>query len=765
LRSRVGETIARYLDIGGYAPLVAPDRLLERVAAVGLRGRGGAGFPAAVKLRAVRDAPGPRVVVANGEEGEPGSVKDRWLLRHRPHLVLDGLRLAAAMTGAERGYVYLSDAVLGRTVAPSLSAIGEPVDLAVVSVPAAGFEDAVDEALRCGARAIVAITAGFAETGDAGRIRQQAVAERVRAAGAVMVGPNCLGIADNTTDLFLASDTFTQGGVALLSQSGNLALELQLRFAPHGLGFSRFVSLGNQGDVTLVDLLADCARHDGTRAIAVYAEDFGDGRAFAEAAAAAGKPVVLLTAGRGDASARSAQSHTGALTTTSADVVAAACRDAGMELVATPRELTVTVAALSGARRASGRRVAVLTDGGGHGVVAADAVETAGLTVPELHEPTRQRLRDALWEQSAVANPVDLAGMGEQDPASYEETVAALLAAEEVDAVLMTGYFGGYAAAEGGLGGGGTALAHGEQEAARVIAARHRATAKPLVVPSMYPESPSCRTLAAAGVPVFAATEDAARALAATAPGEQGPGVTPLPRPASPLRESGYMETRRALEAAGLAFPAAREIHDEAELLAATEEFEGPYVLKALHLLHKSDAGGVALGLAGPGELLAAFREMHTRLGARAYSVEAMADLTDGIEIIVGVNQDARFGPVAMVGLGGVLAEAPHDVAFTLAPVSADRAVSLLRGLRTAALLDGVRGRPSVDVDAAAKAVETITAFAAAHPEIAELEVNPLLSAPTACSPSTPAPYSPNGSCRVVETRCRSRQQVSTFIA
>ncbi|MFE5813750.1 acetate--CoA ligase family protein [Streptomyces sp. NPDC056479] len=619
--------------------------------------------------------------------------------------------------------------VLGRTVAPSLSAIGEPVDLAVVSVPAAGFEDAVDEALRCGARAIVAITAGFAETGDAGRARQDGVAERVRAAGAVMVGPNCLGLADNTTDLFLASDTFTPGGIALLSQSGNLALELQLRFGPHGLGFSRFVSLGNQADVTLVDLLADCARHDGTRAIAVYAEDFGDGRAFAEAAADAGKPVVLLTAGRGDASARSAQSHTGALTT-SADVVAAACRDAGVELVATPRELTVVLAALNGGRRAADHRVAVLTDGGGHGVVAADAVETTGLAVPELREPTRQRLREALWEQSAVANPVDLAGMGEQDPHSYAETVEALLAAEEVDAVLMTGYFGGYAASEGGLGGGGTALADGEQAAARLIAARHRATAKPLVVQSMYPDSPSCRTLAAAGVPVFGATEDAARALAATAPRSRNTSVAPLPRPASPLRESGYLETRRALEAAGLAFPTAREIHDETELLAAASEFTGPYVLKALHLLHKSDAGGVALGLAGRDELLAAFREMHARLGASAYSVEAMADLTDGIELIVGVNRDPRFGPVAMVGLGGVLAEVLHDIAFTLAPVPADRALQLLRGLRTAALLDGVRGRPPVDIAAAAAAIETITAFAAAHPEIAEIEVNPLLVRP-----------------------------------
>ncbi|MEU8976514.1 acetate--CoA ligase family protein [Streptomyces monashensis] len=623
--------------------------------------------------------------------------------------------------------------VFGRTAAPSLRAIGEPVDLAVVSVPAAGFEDAVDEALMCGARAIVAITAGFAETGDTGRARQHAVAERVRAAGAVMVGPNCLGLADNTTDLFLASDTFAPGGIALLSQSGNLALELQLRFRPHGLGFSRFVSLGNQADVTLVDLLADCARHEGTRAIAVYAEDFTDGRAFAENAAdigaETGKPVVLLTAGRGDASARSARSHTGALTT-SADVVSAACRDTGVELVTTPRELAIVLAALNGARRASGRRVAVLTDGGGHGAIAADAAEAVALTVPELHRATREHLRKVLWEQSAVANPVDLAGMGEQNPGSYADTVTALLAAEEVDAVLMTGYFGGYAHAEAVLGGGGTVLADGEQAAARLIADRHRANAKPLVVQSMYPGSPSCRTLAEAGIPVFGATEDAVRALAATTPDAPRPGVVPLPVPATPLRESGYLHTRRALETAGLPFPAAREVHDETELHTVTEEFGGPYVLKALHLLHKSDAGGVALGLAGPDELRAAFRDMHARLGASSYSVEAMADLTDGIELIVGVNRDPRFGPVAMVGLGGIRAEALHDVAFTLAPVTAEHALRLLRGLRTAALLGGVRGRPPVDLTRAAAAVETITAFAAAHPEIAELEVNPLLVRP-----------------------------------
>ncbi|MEV6010606.1 acetate--CoA ligase family protein [Streptomyces sp. NPDC051976] len=621
--------------------------------------------------------------------------------------------------------------VLGRTAATSLTGIGEPVGLVVISVPQAAFEDSVEEALSCGAKAIVGITAGFAETGEHGLTRQRAIAERVRAAGAVLVGPNCLGIADNTTELYLASDTFTPGAVALLSQSGNLALELQLRLDPYGLGFSRFVSLGNQADVTLVDLVADCAAHEQTRAIAVYAEDFADGRAFAEAAATADKPVVLLTAGRGTASARSAKSHTGALTT-SADVVAAACRDAGIHLVHTPREMAAVLAALQ-ERPARGRRVAVFTDGGGHGSIAADAVEAEGLAVPELGADAQRELSGVLWEQSAVGNPVDLAGMGEQDPMSYARSVQALLAADEVDAVLMTGYFGGYAAAEGGLGGAGNVLGAAELDAAHTLAAHLARSPKPLVVQSMYPRSPSCQVLSRAGVPVYEAVEDAARALRALAadPVAGRAGVTPLPTAAAPLTDADYHGTRRLLEAAGVAFPAAREISSEVELLGAAAEFAGPYVLKALHVLHKSDAGGVALGLPDRDALVAAYRTMHARLGAPSYSVEAMADLSDGVELIVGVNRDPRFGPVAMVGLGGVLTETLGDVAFALAPVTAAHAEQLLRGLRAAALLDGVRGRPALDVTAAALAVERITQVAAAHPEIAELEVNPLLVSPS----------------------------------
>ena len=646
--------------------------------------------------------------------------------------------------------------ILGRPAPARATEIGAPIDLAVVCVPAAGFDDALDDALAAGARAIVAITAGFGETGSAGQARQQAAVERVRAAGGVLVGPNCLGLVDNTTGLYLASDPFDAGTVALLSQSGNLALELGLRLRPRAAGFSRFVSLGNQADVTLADLVDDCAGHEGTEVIAVYAEDFADGRAFAEAAARSPKPVVLMTAGRGAASARGALSHTGAMTTP-ADVIAAVCRDTGIHQVSTPRELATLLAALGtgrrgAGRRAAGRRVAVLTDGGGHGALAADALEAAGLSVPELPDRLQAELLTGLWEQSATGNPVDLAGMGEQQPDSYATTTAVLLDAPGIDGVLLTGYFGGYSADRSdpdtpqgadpdtpqgaGLGAGlGGGLGEGELAAARRIAARYADTDRPLVAQSMYPDSPSCSVLSDAGIPVFDAVEDAARALAALC--SDGPAATvvrALPPAGAALAEVGYFAVRRLLAGHGLGFPAAAPARTRAEVLAAARGMTGPFALKAVHLLHKSDAGGVALGLRDQEALAAAWERMDAAFAGSAvrpaYSVEEMADLRDCVELIVGVRLDPRFGPVVMVGLGGTATEALKDTAFALAPVDPQAAERLLRSLRSSALFDELRGRPALDLTAAAEAVCAIAAAAAEHPEIAELEVNPLLVGP-----------------------------------
>jgi len=620
-----------------------------------------------------------------------------------------------------------SATVLGRPALPSLRDIAEPVDLVVVAVPAAGFESAVDDALAVGARAIVGISAGLGESGEDGKRREAALAARVRAAGAVLLGPNCLGVLDHTSRLELTSNDFPAGSVALLSQSGNIAIELAGLIADHGLGYSRFVSLGNQADLDVADLVDSCVDHDGTAAIALYCEGFRDGRRFARAALrahAAGKPVVLLAVGRGTAAARGALSHTGALVTPGV-VVDAACAAAGVERVATPGELAHLLQALRGGRLPRGRRVAVFADGGGQASVASDCLELAGLRVPEFGLDLAGALKAELPATAAVGNPVDVAGGGEQDVDCFRRVAALLVSAEEVDATLMTGYFGGYGAYSDALGAG-------ELRAAVDVAALVEKGQATFVVQAMNWRSPAADLLRAGGIPVYRAVEDAVWALdRLTRRAEHPPrGVPELPPPAAPLTEPGYWPSRRLLAAAGLQFVAAAEVRTLEELRDAAARLRYPLVLKALGDEHKSDRGGVVLGLADGDALEAAWRDLRQRLAPPACSVEEMADLSDAVELIVGVRRDPRFGPVVIAGLGGLYAEVLRDTACALGPVDRATARELLLSLRGAPLLTGFRGRRPISLDAVADLVSRLSVLAAAHPEIAEIECNPVAATP-----------------------------------
>ncbi|POX39129.1 CoA-binding protein [Streptomyces sp. Ru73] len=633
-----------------------------------------------------------------------------------------------------RRAVYLvsrrGEPVLGEPSYRTLADLPEPVDLVVIAVPAAGFEAAVDDALAAGAKAIVGITAGFGELGAEGRAREAALAARVRAAGAVLLGPNCLGVLDSTTGLYLAPNPLPAGTVGLLSQSGNVALELSRFLTDRGLGFSRFASLGNQADLGAADLIRSCAADPGTELIAVYCEDFGDGRDFVAAAAdavAAGKPVVLLTVGGSAASVRGAKSHTGALTSDTS-VIDAACRAAGIDRVTSPRQMADLLTALHRFGPSRARRVAVLADGGGHAALACDLAEAQGLSVPEFGPELSAALRAGLPPSAGVGNPVDIAGAGERDITVFARTLRLLLADPDVDSVLLTGYFGGY-------GSYGERLADAELATAAELGELVREHGKPVAVHTMCPGSAAVEELCRRGVPVFTAVEDAAQCLAMLARRAE-----PDRRPGSadgsggPVTDDGYWTARELVRAAGVAFPAARRATTPDEAAEAARELGGgPYVVKALGLLHKSDAGGVALGLADAAAVRAAAEDMAGRLAPPGFCVEAMAELTDGVEIIVGVRRDPRFGPVAMVGLGGITTEVLRDVTFALAPLVPAQARELLLRLGAAALLHGVRGRPAVDLDALAESVAAVATLAAGHPEIAELEVNPLLATPDGC--------------------------------
>ena len=613
--------------------------------------------------------------------------------------------------------------ILGRRAYRTLAGLPEPPELVVLAVPIVTLEEGVEAALAAGARAIVAISAGASDSADTAAL-DASLAARVRAAGAVLLGPNCLGVLDNAEGLELAGGPLPPGPIGLISQSGNLALELGRLATEDDLGFSRFVSLGNQADLDATELLLALAEHSDTRLLALYVEDFRDGRAFARAArdvVRAGKPVVVLAVEPGHATVRAARSHTGALASGGA-AVEAAFRAAGIERVRTPRELIDVAQALLRSGRPAGRRVAVLADGGGHGIIAAGLAGAAGLEIPVLGADTVASLREQLPATAALANPVDLAGAAEQDAGAFDRTAEVILASAEVDALLVTGYFGGY-------GEYASDVAESELKAARRLGQIAQATGRSIVAHTMYPDSPAVHLLREAGVPTYGSVDQAVAMLGRLANPRvaDSSAIPEVPAPAPPAEGDDYLTARSLLAAVGVRFVGQRTVRSAKAAGQAAREIGYPVVLKALGLLHKSDAGGVVIGLADEGALFGAYARVERRLAPPTFSVEAMAPLSEGVELLIGARWDPRFGPVALAGAGGVYAEILRDTAVALAPIDEEQAESMLRSLRIAPLLLGARGRPPLALGAAARAMVALAHAAVIHPEFSEIEINPLL--------------------------------------
>ncbi|WP_051830627.1 acetate--CoA ligase family protein [Streptomyces violens] len=681
----------------------------------------------------------PRSVAVVGASANP----EKW-----------GYWLASgALAGRGRRVVHLVNrrggALDGVPFLPDLGALPSVPEQVVVAVPPPQVRAVVAEGLAAGARCFTVITSG-----GTGAAAERALASEVTAHGARLLGPNCMGVVDTTSDLRLSWGDFPAGQVGLVSQSGNLALEIGRLLARAGQGFSRFVSLGNQRDIDATDALLALVRHEQTRVVAAYVEDFRDGRRLGRALAAAhaaGKPVLLLTVGGSTASGRAAASHTGALVSARA-TVAAVCRDAGALLLDTAGEVVDTAVCLLAVRgRAAGAApdppraafppswpvaqfpaplkapaVAVLADSGGQGALAADACAVRSLDVPAFSAATAAAVAAHLPPGAASGNPVDLAGAGEADLRTYARLAHTLLTCGEADAVVLTGYFGDYAT-------GNPAQAARETEVAAELADAAESSGRPLLVHTMARDTPALGVLRERGVPVYERIEQAATALSGTARlrAARLRPPPPLPPP-SPHRvpDGDYETTRDLLCSYGLTFPAAEFVRTADEAAAAADRVGYPLVLKAMGLAHKTEAGGVALGLADEPALRSAFARMRAATGATRYAVEAMATPPYAVELIAGVRRDPAFGPVLMAGIGGVRAELLADTALALAPLTPDHARDLLLFLRHAPLLTGWRGAPAVDLDAASAALCALAHAAAEHPELTDIEINPLLVHP-----------------------------------
>jgi acyl-CoA synthetase (NDP forming) len=669
-------------------------------------------------VRAARDLSAlfaPRGVALVGASADP-MAWGGWLVTS---LLAESARFELHLVNRRGGEI------AGRPVYTSLAEVPDGVDLAILAIPAAATVAAVEDGLGRGVRAFVAIAAGFGEQGEEGLRIERALAARVREAGGVLVGPNCLGIYEPAHGLNALGQEAQPGCVAFAAQSGNMATEVGNLLARHGHGFSRLASLGNASDLTVAEVLASSADHEPTRVAACYLEDASEGRALVEAvrAVAERKPVVVMAAGRSQVGAAAAASHTGALAG-QWRVLSAALRDAGARLVRSPGELADAVAALAATPPLAGRRVGVMTDGGGNGAIAADLLADVGLDLPPLEAATVERLRPEI-PSGSVANPVDLAGAGERDVESFGRIAEGLLADGGIDAVLMTGYFGGYAQSD---------PVTGELEAVvgRRLAAAAATVGKPFVVHTMHDAGlPGIAALREHGVPVYGRLDAAVTALGHLPRPELAPLREARPAPAMALPDVPTYDDARALAAAcGVPLSPGALAATPEEAAAVAAEFGGQVVLKLVSpsLLHKTDAGGVVLDVAPAQAASQAARLLALDADATGVFVERQAP--PGIDLIVGARRDPCFGPVVLVGLGGILAELLDDVAVALAPAAPEHVARLLRGLRGAALLEGVRGQSSVDADAIVQVAVALGDLLCGRPDLAEVEINPLRAWP-----------------------------------
>ena len=640
--------------------------------------------------------------------------------------------IASGFTGTLAPVHPSAEAIEGYAAYKSVSSIPGDVDLAVIAVPADDVLGVVDDCIKKGVRGICVISAGFAETGAEGAVREAALLTKIRDAGCRLIGPNCMGLL-NTDARIQLNATFSPvyppaGGVAMSTQSGALGLAILDYARRLNIGISSFVSVGNKADVSGNDLIQYWAGDQRTSVILLYLESFGNPRKFTELARRVSrkKPIVAVKSGRSNAGAKAASSHTGALAA-SDTVVDALFRQAGVIRTTTLEELFDVAALLSHQPLPAGRRVAIVTNAGGPGILAADACEGHGLALASLSESSRDQLRAFLPRSANVMNPVDM--LASAPPEHYARTLDIALRDPSVDAVIAI-FIPPLVTAP-------------EPVAAAIRDAAAGSKGKPVLAVMMRAEgAPSSLGV----VPAYAFPESAAIALArATAYAEwrrkpagvaasfddiDAEGVRRAVD-AALNRGGGWMtaeEVDELLASLKIDHVATRSVATVDEAVRAAGALGFPVALKALGptLLHKTERGAVLLNLADPAAVRSAALDLISRLGRELTGFAVQRMVPGAVEMLVGATNDPLFGPVVVCGSGGVLAELLADSSTCLHPVSDKDAAEMIDDLRGARLLRGFRGQAVLDEGALKEAILRVSALIALAPEIQELDLNPL---------------------------------------
>ncbi len=658
----------------------------------------------------------PASVAVIGASARPGSIGGS-VFRNIIH---------AEFTGAAYPINRDGTPVAGVRAYSSLRELPETVDLAVIAVGAEHVLDAARQALETGTRALCVISAGFAEVGPEGIARQQELLALVRGHGARLVGPNCLGLTSGRVRLnaTFAPRAFPSGSIGFSSQSGALGLALLERAAEHDLGFSSFVSIGNKADISSNDLLEWWSADPETDAALLYVESFGNPRKFARIArrVARKKPILAMKSGRSSAGVRAAGSHTAALAGSDA-AADALFREAGVIRADTLEELLDVAGLLHSQPLPTGKRVAVLTNAGGLGILCADACGAAGLELPALSAGTREELASFLPAAASLGNPVDMLGSATGD--DYRRAVQVLLADSETDALVVLFVPTADLPPERVSEAIDEALADGtaakpvagclltSREVGRDAASAHRyaslaypeSAARALaraVERSTWLRRPAGRTRRPSGIDV-----EQARSLVAT----------------KTARWLDPNDTRALLEAYGLPLVPERVVATPEEAAAAAVEFGLPAVVKtAAAGAHKTESGGVALDL----ETEEAVRAAAKRVGCPVL-VQPMLQ-AGSAELLVGAVQDPMFGPLVVFGAGGIYAELIGDAQVRLAPLTDVDVEELLATGKAGQLVRGFRGRPPVGRRALGDLLTRLGVLADDLPEVVELDLNPVIA-------------------------------------
>jgi acetyl coenzyme A synthetase (ADP forming)-like protein len=672
----------------------------------------------------------PRVVAVVGASREPNKIGSR---------ILHNL-VATRFTGTIVAVHPAATEILGLKAYPRVTAIPHDVDLVIIAVPSPRVEAVVDDCLAKQVGAICIITAGFGECGAEGRERERAIVAKARAAGCRVVGPNCMGLL-NTDPSVSLNATFSPvyppaGNVAMSTQSGALGLAILDHAKKLKIGISSFVSIGNKADVSGNDLLEYWEHDANTSVILLYLESFGNPAKFSRLARriSRAKPIVALKSGRSAAGAKAAASHTGALASTDA-FVDALFHQSGVIRTDTVTELFDVASILSRQPVPAGRRIAIVTNAGGPGILAADACQSHGLDVAELTAPTRDALRRLLPAAAAVNNPVDM--LASAPPAHYEAALDLVLADANVDSVLVIFI--------------PPIVTDADDVAEAIARAGNRVAGKPIAGIFMRSDDAPA---ALAKIPCFAFPEPAAIAMSRVAAyGEwrrRPVGVAP---PLSDLQPAlARLVVKRALErgggwltpveagtllaAVGIGIPRSNMAATIDDAVDVANQLGYPVAIKAVgpSLLHKTENKAVRLNLANRCAVREAATSLSSALGDRMEGLLVQRMITGGVEMMLGAINDPTFGHVIVCGSGGVMIELLADSACRLHPVTNQDAAEMVGALKGIRLLRGFRGQAPADEAAFQEAVLRISALIGICPEIQELDVNPLAVLPEGVS-------------------------------